>query len=147
MSRRDRVARIWLPNGSMVGLRQDLRGALRLLLRSPGFAAVVGQTVQIYGAPFTVVGVLAEDLELPESFDAWRPLSFPADQITSTTRSARFLRVIGRLARGSTLADARAELALVSARLRSEFPAVYPADSGFQMALVSLLDQMVGGVR
>jgi len=109
--------------------------------------AVVGQTVQITGVPFTVVGVLGEDLELPESFDAWRPLPFPADQLTSRARSSRFLRVIGRLAPSSTLADARAELALVSARLRSEFPAVYPADSGFEMTLIPLLDQMVGGVR
>src|SRR5947207_483189 len=189
----------------MVGLRQDVRGALRLPLRSPAFAAVVvltlgigrgtssllpvlgvkpalgrwfskeeeepghgnvvvlsralwrrrfgadravvGQTVQITGVPFTVVGVLGEDLELPESFDAWRPLPFPADQLTSSARPSRFLRVIGRLARSSTLADARAELALVSARLRSEFPAVYPADSGFEMTLIPLLAQMVGGVR
>src|SRR5437868_1426776 len=115
--------------------------------RFGGDPAVVGQTVQISGTPFTVVGVLAEELELPESFDAWRPLPFPPDQLTSTARSARFLRVIGRLARGSRLADARAELALVSARLRSSFPAVYPGDAGFEMAIVPLLDQMVGAVR
>src|SRR5919201_1627175 len=109
--------------------------------------AVVGQTVQIGGVPFTIVGVLGEELELPETFDAWRPLPFPADQLTSRARAGRFLRVIGRLARTSSLADARAELSLVSARLRSSFPDVYPADSGFEMTLVPLLDQMVGGVR
>jgi putative ABC transport system permease protein len=115
--------------------------------RFGGDPAVVGQTVQISGIPFTVVGVLGDDLELPEKFDAWRPLAFPPDQLTSSTRAGRFLRVIGRLGRGSTLKDARTELSLASARLRSEFPAVYPADSGFEMALVPLLDQMVGGVR
>src|SRR5437762_3438269 len=62
-------------------------------------AAVVGQTVQIFGAPFRVVGVLRSDLELPETFDAWRPLPFPPDALAN--RSARFLRVIGRLGRNS----------------------------------------------
>src|SRR5919201_493796 len=44
--------------------------------RFGGDPAVVGQTVQISGRPFRVVGVLGSDLELPESFDAWRPLPF-----------------------------------------------------------------------
>jgi len=94
-----------------------------------------------------IIGVLADDLQLPESFDAWAPLRFTADQLTPQGRSNHFLRVIGRLARGATLADARAELAVVSARLRAAFPAVYPADAGFEMTAVPLLDQMVGHVR
>src|SRR5207253_1924903 len=42
---------------------------------------------------------------------------------------------------------ARAEMAVVSARLRAAFPAVYPADAGVEMAAVPLLHQMVGQVR
>jgi len=108
---------------------------------------VLGRTVEISGHPFQIVGVLAQDLELPENFDAWRPLPFPPDQVTPQSRGRRFLRVIGRLGRGVTLADARSELAVVSARLRAAFPAVYPADAGFEMTAVPLLDEMVGGVR
>jgi predicted permease len=108
---------------------------------------VVGRTVEISGVPFQVVGVLGSDLELPEHYDAWRPLPFPPDQLTPQSRSSHFLRVIGRLAPGATLADLRAEMAVTSARLTSSFPAVYPADAGFQMTAVPLLDQMVGRVR
>src|SRR5207245_2904169 len=38
-------------------------------------------------------------------------------------------------------------MAVVSARLRPAFPAVYPADAGFHMTAVPLLDQMIGRVR
>ena len=55
--------------------------------------------------------------------------------------------MIGRLARKATLADARAEMAVVSARLRAAFPAIYPAEAGFEMTAIPLLDQMVGRVR
>ncbi len=117
------------------------------LRRFGGDPAAVGQTVELSGVPFKIIGVLGNDLELPESFDAWRPLPFPPDQLTPQSRGSRFLRVIGRLSRGSTLRDARAELAVVSARLRGSFPDVYPEDAGFQMIAVPLLDQMVGSVR
>src|SRR5262249_7816334 len=117
------------------------------LRRFAGDPGAVGQTVELSGVPFKIIGVLGDDLELPESFDAWRPLPFPPDQLTPQRRGSRGLRVIGRLAHGSTLRDARAELAVVSARLRAAFPDVYPEDAGFQMTVVPLLDQMVGGVR
>ena len=115
--------------------------------RFGGDPGAVGRTVDVSGHPFLIVGVLADDLELPENFDAWAPLRFPAQQLTPQSRSNHFLRVIGRLARGATLADAHAEMAVVSARLRAAFPAVYPADAGFHMTAVPLLDQMIGRVR
>jgi putative ABC transport system permease protein len=117
------------------------------LRRFGGDPGVVGRTVEISGLPFKVVGALAEDLELPESFDAWRPLGFPPEQLTPQARGNRGLRVIGRLARSASLADLRAELAVVSASLRAEFPSLYPAESGFQITALPLLDQMVGRVR
>ncbi len=115
--------------------------------RFGGDPAVVGRTVQVSGVPMTIVGVLADDLELPESFEAWTPLAFPPDRLTTEGRSSHFLRVIGRIRPGRTLADLRSELAVVSAQLRSSLPQIYPPDSGFRYGAVPLLDQMVGGVR
>jgi len=115
--------------------------------RFGGDPGAVGRTVEISGHPFVIVGVLADDLELPENFDAWAPLRFAADRLTPQSRANHFLRVIGRLAPRATLADAHAEMAVVSARLRSAFPAIYPADAGFHMTAVPLLDQMVGRLR
>jgi putative ABC transport system permease protein len=117
------------------------------LRRFGGDPSVVGRTVEISGQPFKVVGALGDDLELPESFDAWRPMEFPPGLLTPQARGNRGLRVIGRLGRNVTLASLRAELAARSARLQAEFPAIYPPDSGFHMTAIPLLDQMVGPVR
>ena len=117
------------------------------LRRFGGDPSVVGRTVEISGYPFKVVGALGEDLDLPETFDAWRPLEFSPDELTVQARSSRGLRVIGRLGPGLALANLRAELAARSARLQAELPAIYPADAGFQMTAIPLLDQMVGPVR
>src|SRR5438067_5020685 len=115
--------------------------------RFGGDPAVVGQTVQVSGRSFKIIGVLANDLELPEHFDAWRPLPFPPDRLGTQSRGNRLLRVIGRIAPRATLRDLRSELSVKSAHLRSAFPAIYPADSGFELVAVPLLDEMVGGVR
>ena len=115
--------------------------------RFGGDPSIVGQTIQISGRPFRVVGILADELELPESFDAWRPLPFPPDRVGAQNRGRRFLRVIGRLAPGATLTDLRSELEIISARLRSAFPEEYTPDAHFRMAAYPLLREMVGGVR
>ncbi|TMA19128.1 MAG: ABC transporter permease, partial [Deltaproteobacteria bacterium] len=129
------------------GRRVAVLGRALWQRRFAGNPGIVGQTVQISDLPFEVIGVLAEDLELPEHFDAWRPLSMTPAQLTPQARSARGLRVIGRLGRGVTLAGLRSELAVVSARLRASYPDIYPADFGFEMDAVPLLDQMVGHVK
>ena len=108
---------------------------------------VLGRTVDISGQPFRIVGVLADELELPENFDAFRPLPISGEQLTPQSRNNHFLRVIGRLAPGKTLKDAHAQLAVTAARVRAQYPAAYPSDAGFEMTAVPLLDQMVGGVR
>src|SRR5438094_1973879 len=63
--------------------------------RFGGDPAVVGTTVQISGRPFRIIGVLRDELELPETFDSWRPLPFPADRLGTQNRAGRLLRVIG----------------------------------------------------
>src|SRR3954464_4094242 len=115
--------------------------------RFGGDPGVVGRIVDVSGVPFQVVGVLGDDVQIQEGFDAWRPLAVSPDQLTPQSRANHFLRVVGRLAPRTTLAEARAEMSVVSARLRATFPDLYPADSGFEMVAVPLLDQMVGGVR
>ncbi|MFL5410225.1 MAG: ABC transporter permease [Myxococcales bacterium] len=129
------------------GRRVAVLGRALWQRRFRGDPGIIGQSVQISGLPFEIIGVLADDLELPEHFDAWRPLAFTPAQLTPQARSARGLRVIGRLARGVTLEGLHSELSVVSTRLRASYPDIYPADFGFEMAAVPLLDQMVGHVK
>ncbi len=80
--------------------------------RFGGDAAVVGRTVPIDGASYTVIGVAPEGFTGVElrRVDAWLPMSLR--EVTAgwpTAWDAQWLKVVARLAPGLTAADASAE--------------------------------------
>ncbi len=80
---------------------------------------IVGGTVNLDGAPHTVVGVLPPGFRfLSGNADVLLPLQPSADE----TRTDRRLRVSGLLADDATIEAARAELDAVTARLESAYP-------------------------
>lgn len=92
--------------------------------RAFGYAtAAVGSTVAIDGRPYTIVGVAPrgfDSLELGARDDIWRILQPPpADP---EERGSRGLSLIGRLAPGTTLGQARAELSAIADRLARAYP-------------------------
>ena len=89
----------------------------RELHRNP---AIAGQTMTLDGRPTTVVGVLAPDIEVGNlsEVDVWIPLSLDA----AGPRDERTLRVSGRLAAGTTLAQANADVLRVAQILARERP-------------------------
>ncbi|HUF46748.1 MAG TPA: ABC transporter permease [Vicinamibacterales bacterium] len=80
---------------------------------------IVGRSITIDSVPTTVVGVMPERFEFPQSQKLWLPISRLADP---RARDARGMFVIGRLAPGVTLEHARAELVSVTTRLADEYP-------------------------
>jgi putative ABC transport system permease protein len=87
--------------------------------RFGGDPAVIGRPITLDGEPFSVVGVLPPDLELPES-DAWVP-QLP-NAFLPDSRGVHGTRVIARLADGVPLERARAELDAIAARLEARYP-------------------------
>ena len=83
-----------------------------------GAADVIGHTLRINEAPYTVVGVMAPDVHVaigaPEDF--YLPLT------VDPARNHGFLRVIGRLKSGATIEGARSELALIANRIAAAYP-------------------------
>lgn len=81
----------------------------------------VGRTVTLNSQPFTVIGVLPAGFRAapPElDVEVWANNSLdPRD-----TRGSRYLRAMGRLKAGVTLAQARAEMKAISARLEADYP-------------------------
>ena len=55
--------------------------------------------------------------------------------------------MIGTLKPGVTVAGAQAEMDLITARLRRDFPQDYPPNGGLTFSIVPLLEQVVGNVR
>ena len=87
--------------------------------------AVLGKTIRLNGAPFTVVGVTPHDFvgTIMDAPDFWLPLSLEplvhpgADPLHD--REGLHLRLFGRLTPGVSMEQAQAETNLVASRLRA----------------------------
>ena len=87
--------------------------------------AVLGKTVRLNGAPFTVVGITPHDfvgtsIAVP---DFWLPLTLEPlvhpDSNPLRDRESLRLRIFGRLAPGIEMREAQAEITLLASRVRS----------------------------
>jgi putative ABC transport system permease protein len=83
-------------------------------------AGVVGTSVVLDGRAVTVVGVMPPGFRFPAVADVWTPM---AEAVVGSPRGRRDLSVVARLRDGVSIAEARAEMAAISARLSREHPA------------------------
>jgi putative ABC transport system permease protein len=83
--------------------------------------SIVGQTIRINETPTTVVGVMPDGFKFPLIAQIWQPLT-QAPGVTRSTRDTRRLSIVGRLAGGATLEQARAELNAIAATLAQAHP-------------------------
>ena len=80
--------------------------------------SVIGRTVRIDGAPYTIIGVTAPGVRLVLNIDLWLPYITPQ----TPSRGNRELVVFGRLADGVSISQANAEAVAVARQLAAEFP-------------------------
>ncbi|HSE30598.1 MAG TPA: ABC transporter permease [Pyrinomonadaceae bacterium] len=94
--------------------------------RFGGDPNIIGREVDL-GGKTTVIGVLPAGFEFPisdENQDYWEPLMSAAflTQQTRETRDDRFLTVVGRVKSGFTVAQAKAELDVLSQQIEQQYP-------------------------
>jgi predicted permease len=132
---------------------EEVPGAPRVLVlghslwmtRFGGDPAVLGRAVMINGEPFTVIGVLPRDfLFLAAGAELAAPVAYEADP-RRASRTAGFLRVIGRLRPGATLGQAREDLRAVAAGLKAEYPDANASREGIRVT--PLAEEVVGRYR
>jgi len=90
---------------------------------------VIGQTIALNGQPATVVGVAPADFQgvwLAERSDVWVPIVAYA-RVRGAGRGLEdrawgAIAMLGRLAPGASMRDARSELATIAARLEAAYP-------------------------
>jgi predicted permease len=111
--------------------------------RFGGDASVLGQTVQLNRDAYTIVGVAPQGFGYPETAEAWTPLLYDA-QFRKDSRGAWYLRVVGRLKPGVSVAEARTEVGGIAARLARLYP---DQDQGVGATVVGLHEATVGDVR
>jgi predicted permease len=86
-----------------------------------GSAAVLGQKVNLSGAPYTIVGVMPRSFYFPDrDVQMWTMLTLQAGDFADRTNS--FIEGVGRLKHGVTFEQARAELSTLAERLARDYP-------------------------
>jgi putative ABC transport system permease protein len=108
----------------------DVRGAAGTMILSHGLwqtqfggdPSVVGRKVLLSDEPYTVIGVMGRDFRYPSPTAAfWIPLRF--GEAEDENRNNHWLTAVARLKPGVTLAKARAEMEVIGARSRQQYPA------------------------
>ena len=98
---------------------------------------VIGRTVAINREPYTVIGVLPQSFYFYlRDFELWTPLALNLQQ--KNDRNTRRYLAVGRLKRGASLPDAKAELTVIADRLEHAYPA---SNKDTVVSAVSLRDQ------
>lgn len=85
-----------------------------------GAPDVVGRTLRVDGGALTVVGVMPAGFRFLYDADLWLP-PWPGNHDPGTRQFHNWL-LVGRLAPGATLEQARSEVDVVSARLQDAYP-------------------------
>jgi putative ABC transport system permease protein len=82
--------------------------------------SIVGRAVRLNGEPYTVIGVVADNVQFSRPAEIWT-LSPPFPDVP-VLRAMRAFDVVARLNSGVTMASAQAELAVIAERLAREYP-------------------------
>ena len=137
------------PGAERVALVSDALWKRRLG-RAPG---VLGTQLALNGQTFTIVGVMPPGFGWGRAYgndraaDVWLPFTLTAARLDPANRGWEYLDVSARLAPGATVARAQAEVDVLAARLRQQYPQQYPADAHWTVTLNPLRDELMSPSR
>ena len=138
--------------GRIISPGEDVQGGPRLAMVSNHFwqnylgsdPHSVGNTIQLGGNPYTVIGVMPTSFAPPaEHADVFVSL-WAADSGAAAERDLHFMHTYWRLKEGVTLAQAQADMAAIDRRLAEQYPA---EEKERKSQLVPLHAWLVGDVR
>jgi len=113
--------------------------------------AVIGKTVRLGGErSATIIGVLQPSVPYPAETEIIANVVTSPHHLDATMvdgRVHRMTELFGRLAPGSDVETALAELRTVHSAIRQEYPDAYPASSDFRLNAVRLRDQITAPAR
>ena len=111
-----------------------------------GDRGIVGRAIRVSGAPVTIVGVMPRGFAYPTARTAlWTPWRLNPDSLW--TRNNHYLRLIGQLASGATLEQARAQARTLDVRWMIDFPETYFPEKPVAAVLTTFRDYVLGPTR
>jgi predicted permease len=86
-----------------------------------GDPPILGQTIHLDNAPYTIIGVMPKDFYFPtREARLWTPMRWPANAFEDRTDT--YIFPVGRLKRGVSLQQAQAEMRTIAAQLARAYP-------------------------
>jgi putative ABC transport system permease protein len=107
--------------------------------RYGGDRSIVGKSIRLDGSPVTVIGVLQSAPFFPDRVDGFLNMVVSPHHVSAAmvqNRSHRMTEIIARLAPGTTIEQARIEVAAVEGRVHAEFKTDYNAGSHYQVSVI-----------
>ena len=100
---------------------------------------VIGRSITLDGAPYTVIGVLPPGGAFDRAFaQIWRPLAFEPQNMT---RNFHWFGAFAKLKRGVALKQATAQMDAIGARIARDYP---DSNKGWGVAIDPFADTVVG---
>ncbi|MFN0109874.1 MAG: ABC transporter permease [Blastocatellia bacterium] len=122
--------------------------------RYGGDKAVIGQSLILNGNTFVIAGVVSPEFTLTNDVmpavnaigraDVFLPL--PMNEAARSNRGNEDFNIFGKLKSGVGHKQAQADMDLIAARMKQDFPKNYPPSGGLIISVVPLLEQVVGDV-
>ncbi|MGE0130002.1 MAG: ABC transporter permease [Blastocatellales bacterium] len=122
--------------------------------RFGGDQGVIGKTLILSGNNFEIVGVMPAGFSLNkevmpavnaiERADVFLPLPMP--ESARTNRGNEDFNIFARLKPGVTVSQAQADMDLLAAQMKQQYPENYPPHGGLTISVVPLLKQVVGEI-
>ncbi len=106
---------------------------------------IIGQSITLTEASYTVVGVMPAKFEFPRGVDLWLPLKTAMPARATESRGAKYLLAVGRLRSGVTLAQAEAEMNTIISRIAAQHPETEAA--GHRVVITPLASYLFGDAR
>jgi predicted permease len=117
--------------------------------------AIVGQRLILNGNSFNVVGVMPPAFVLNKEVmpavngiqkaDLLVPLPLP--ESARANRGNEDFNIFGKLKPGVTVEQAQADMDVIAAEMKRQYPANYPPAGGLTISVVPLLEQVVGDIH
>jgi putative ABC transport system permease protein len=111
--------------------------------RFGGDPQIIGKQITLDDNPFTVIGVMPKEFDFPlGGGEMWTPFVF--DPKMRQDHANHYLRVLGLLKPGVTVAQAGADLQAIAQRIQRQFP---NEEAGHNAIAIALNDEYTRGAR
>jgi predicted permease len=112
--------------------------------RFAGSPTALGQSLNLEGRSYNILGVMPPGFDLPAAAEIWIPLQVNIDNLPLTERAATNNEIVARLGPGVSLPQADAELKAIDRQLEQEYP---DFRRGWSVKVISLRQQLLGDLE